>query len=65
MSVIDEARDLLKRRPRTMTYAEIEKDTGIKESWLKAFACGNLENPSFITIESLVKYLSGKDIKVG
>lgn len=56
---LEEAHELLETRPHNLTYAQIERDTGIKESWLRAFSKGAIKNPGVKPIETLINYLKG------
>lgn len=47
----------LKERPRNCTFLTIEKDTGIKESWLKKFISESIKNPGIKTVQKLYNYL--------
>lgn len=53
---------LLKERPRTIRYVDIESETGIPKGWLKSLARGATKDPSCARIETLYKFLSGKDL---
>lgn len=58
----DKTRQLLKNRPATVDYRDIEEATGLKQSWLKAFACKGIENPDVNKIETLYEYLTQKEL---
>ncbi len=64
MTLYEKTRELLRLRPATHTFAAIEEATGIKESWLRMFNRGKIENPSVNTVQSLYEHLSGKKLKV-
>lgn len=57
-------RDLLANRPRTLTYAHIEKETGVKVRWLETFAADKMAGPSCVKVETLYVFLSGKPLDV-
>lgn len=64
MTLYEKTRELLKARPATMTFAVIEKETGIKESWLRMFNRGKIENPSVNTVQALYEHLTGSKLRV-
>ncbi|MBN46244.1 MAG: hypothetical protein CMH23_07200 [Methylophaga sp.] len=64
MTLYEKTRDLLKNRPVTVTFASIEDATGIKESWLRMFNRGKIENPSVNTVQALYEHLSGTKLRV-
>lgn len=53
----DATRELLIERPRTLTYEEISKDTGLSVAWLRDFASGRRQNPGICTVQALYSYL--------
>lgn len=57
-------RELLANRPRPVTYAHIEAETGIKVRWLIAFAKDGVSSPSCDDVETLYEYLSGRTLDV-
>lgn len=61
MKLFRETKELLADRPASLTYLDIEKATGIKESWLRMFSCGRIRNPGVNTVEALHDFL--KSIK--
>jgi hypothetical protein len=64
MNLKDKTLHLLKNRPRTLTLAQIEDDTGIGEAWLKRFSSErSIQDPSVNTIETLYNYLSDEKLK--
>ena len=65
MSLINKTLHLLRNRPRTLTLAQVEKETGISEHWLKRFASEkSISDPSVNTIEKLYNYLSDDELQV-
>jgi len=54
----DQTRKLLIERPRTLTYEQIEKDTGLGVRWLQTFANGSTPNPGIVFVETLHTYLT-------
>lgn len=60
----DKVLELLRERPRSMTYKKIAEDTDIPEGWLKVFAGGNIDDPSVNRVETLYNYLSGQPLNV-
>lgn len=49
---------LLVERPRSLTYDEISKHTGISVPWLRDFAGGRRENPGICTVQALYEFLT-------
>ncbi len=58
-----EAMATLKERPHNITYADIEHRTGLKASWIRAFASGVIKKPSSHKLETLLSFF-GKNINV-
>lgn len=56
--------ELLRLRPRTLTYAHISQRTEISVRWLEAFASGQVKDPSASKVERLFEMLSGKSLDV-
>lgn len=59
-SLRDNTLKMLKNRPASLTFTQISRDTGISVGWLKAFSCGQVDNPGVNTVETLGQYLSTK-----
>jgi hypothetical protein len=53
---------LLDDRPRRITLAILEKETGIPEEWLKKFGQGVIGDPGVIRVEKLFVALTGKPL---
>lgn len=64
MTLYNKTLELIKTRPRNLTFAEIEKRTGIKQSWLRAFSQGKIKDPSVNLIQSLYEFLTNTKLKV-
>lgn len=64
MTFLEKTRKLLNDRPRSVTFAKIQKETGLTESWLKMVASGSIKDPSVNLVEKLYVYLSGKQMGV-
>lgn len=56
--------ELLKKRPADITYADIERETGLKEAWIKSLVCGSVNDPSASRLETLYEFLSKKSLQV-
>ncbi len=56
--MLDKTLKLVRERPRTLTYDQIASDTGLKVSWLEAFAGGRIPDPGVRKVETLFAYLS-------
>lgn len=63
IDLVEITRNLLKNRPRWMSYTRIEKDTGLKAAWLNSFA-NYPHEPSATKLIKLYEYLSGNKIKI-
>lgn len=56
--------DLLARRSRTVTYADLSAITGVTEAWIQAFGQGRMTNPSVIRVEKLYNALSSTPLEL-
>lgn len=52
-----ETLELLKNRPRVLTFVAISEATGIETGWLRVFASGAISDPSVNRIEILNAFL--------
>ena len=57
-SLLDKTLQLVRNRPRTMTYDHIASETGLKKAWLEAFAAGRIPDPGVRKVETLFAFLS-------
>lgn len=57
-SLRDRTVEMLRNRPSSLTYEQIEKDTSIPVTWLKVLARGVIEEPGVNKIETLNVYLT-------
>jgi hypothetical protein len=55
---------LLDNRPRSVTYADLEKLSGVPEAWIKAFGQRRMENPSVVRVEALYNVLSDEPLEL-
>lgn len=60
--LMTKVQELLKNDERTLP--EIFRATGIPFYWLKSFSSGKYANPSVNRVETLYRYLTGKDLEV-
>jgi hypothetical protein len=58
-------RELLRNRPRTITYAHIEQATGLNRNWLVEFVQGRSDHCSVVYVEKLYEYLSQRNLVTG
>jgi len=63
-NLVTRTRELLANRPRPLTYAHIEEETGVKVRWLEAFAGGQMADPSCVKVEAVYELLAGKKLDV-
>ena len=56
----DQPLELLRDRPRDLTYRTISNDTGLPETWILGFAIGRSDNPGVVYVETLFNYLSNR-----
>lgn len=56
--MLDRTLQLVRERPRTLTYEQIANDTGLKVSWLEALASGRIPDPGVRKVETLYAYLN-------
>lgn len=61
-TLAERTRELLKTRPRTVTYEKIAADTGLKRRWLNDFAGDTHGTWCVGRVETLYNYLSGKPL---
>ena len=50
--------ELLKNRPRHVTFSIISKETGLGVSWLSSLSQGQIKDPSAKKLEKLYNFLS-------
>jgi transcriptional regulator with XRE-family HTH domain len=55
---------LLRQLPRTVTYADLAKASGVSEAWIKSFGQGRMTNPSVVRVEKLYNALSDKPLEL-
>lgn len=53
----DKTIEMLRNRPATLTYEQIEQQTTIPAGWLKALARGVIEDPGVNRVQTLNSYL--------
>lgn len=56
--------ELLKTRPRQLTYADVAKGASVTESWLKWFISDKCEAPDVNKVERVYNYLNGTPLNV-
>lgn len=59
--LLDKTLELFKDRPRSMTFEDISKETGLPIGWLGTLGQGR-NGHSVTRIETLYTYLSGKEL---
>lgn len=64
MNLREKTYQLLHERPRTLTFAEIERKTELKQSWVRSFSQGKITGASADKVQKLYEFLSGKKLKV-
>ena len=57
-SLLDTTLQLLKSRPRSVTYDQIAAGTGLGKPWLEALAAGRIPDPGVRKIETLYAFLT-------
>ena len=57
-TLLEETERLLVALPRWVTLTQVSHDTGVKLSWLSAFASGKISDPGIKKIQTLYNYLS-------
>ena len=57
-SLLEQTLQLVRNRPRSMTYDHIAAETGLKKTWLEAFAAGRIPDPGVRKVEALHAFLS-------
>ena len=56
--------DLLKNRPRTITFKIISEETGLSDGWLREFVSGRKKELGVVKVERLYTFLSKKQINL-
>lgn len=64
-SLYDRTLHLVKNRPVTVTFQVIADATGVKRSWIEAFASGRIPDPSVRKVETIYVFLSKKPLDFG
>ena len=62
--IAQEALNLLKNRPRTLTIEKIASDTELTPGWLRSFEGGRIREPGLYKVERLYSYLAKKPIQL-
>lgn len=57
MNFLKITRDLLKKRPDTITLVQIAEDLDLSYSWICKLSSGNLKNPSYQKLQAVHDYL--------
>jgi hypothetical protein len=55
-SFCDRTLQLVRNRPRTVTYDTLAEATGLKASWIEAFACNRIPDPGVRKVEKLYAF---------
>lgn len=64
-NLLEKTRELLVKRPRDMSYADIAKAINVPERWLEYFAGKDDAAEKALRVIDLYEYLSGKPIDLG
>jgi predicted transcriptional regulator len=62
--LLDKTLDLVRTRPRDVTYDQIATETEVSVSWLKKLVNGEIEHPSVCYVEAVYVYLNKKSLDV-
>lgn len=62
--LLDKTLDLVRNRPRDMSYEDLAALAEVNAHWLKKFAAGKFEDPSVCTVEAVYVALSGKQLEL-
>lgn len=62
--LIERTRELLRSRPREITYRTIEQDTGLNVEFLRMIAARRSTDASSSRVLTLYQYLSGKQLDI-
>lgn len=63
-SLLDRTRELLIKRPRTVTLRRIADDTGLTFGFLHHLSSGRTRDPGVNDVQKLYEYLSGRTLDV-
>lgn len=62
--LLKQTRKLWSARDADLTFKQVSRFTGLTQSWLKHFDSNRSEAPAVDKIETLYRYLSGKELKL-
>lgn len=63
--LLERTLELLRDRPRTITLAIIEENTGLKQTWLQSLSNGGkVKSPNVCSIVKLYEYLSESKLQI-
>lgn len=63
-SLRDKVLHLLRTRNDSISFSQIQRDTGIKTAWLNKFSQGLIESPGVNIIQTLYNHLNNKKLEV-
>lgn len=58
----DQIRELIRNRPATVKLSEIANAVGMSESWLKKVLSGEIKNPPYDQLASIVRFFKSKQL---
>jgi hypothetical protein len=60
--IVERSQELVRNRPRPITFRVIEEGTGISPRWLTDFTNGRITEPSAQRIQKLYEFLTGQPL---
>lgn len=58
-SLLDRTRHLVETAPRSVTFTDMAKASGVSVAWVSRFASGRIPNPGIVHVQALHDYLAG------
>lgn len=62
--LLDKTLDLVRNRPRDMSYDDLAAASKVNPHWLKKLASGKIEHPSVCHVEAVYVALTGKPLEL-
>lgn len=62
--LLDKTLDLVRNRPREVSYEQIAAEAEVSISWLKKFVSGEIKEPSVCSVEAVYVFLAKKPLEL-
>jgi hypothetical protein len=63
--LLTQTRELLRQRPKELSFKRIAGETGLNMSWISHFSVCDYDDPGVKKVETLWRYLTGKELQLG